>query len=462
MRTLLLILLAPLTCLAQDNYRLKFQVEGWRDTTVYLAYYWSDVTYVKDTAEVDERGNFQFDGNGRLPQGVYLLVVNKKKIFDFVVGERQDFTIKTSSEDYLFRLTSDDLDNQLFFENMTRAIERHNLANAADGEDIENKGNLARVEKEIKHFQEQLVKKHASTVTARILLAHKPLEIPANAPRADGTLDSTFHLLWYRAHYFDNFKLADDALIRAPGKIYMQKVNDYLDRLFVQHPDSLEAPLERILGMAKANPETFKFLAWQLMVKYREHSIMGLDEVYVDLFDKYFASGLMDFWVTKPMLKNIKDEADRMRRSLVGRTGSNLIMLDAEFTPRSMYDIRNKYTILFIFDPDCGSCKKETPKLVNFYEKKKFDLEVYAVSLDSSMSKMRDMITKMRLQWITVNGPRTYVGPVQELYDADRTPAIYVLDRQKKIIAKKIVVSQLEEFFAKYEAVEKLKDPSRR
>ncbi len=39
------------------------------------------------------------------------------------------------------------------------------------------------------------------------------------------------------------------------------------------------------------------------------------------------------------------------------KQGANLIMQDAEFKPRSMYDIKNKYTVLFIFDPDCGHCK---------------------------------------------------------------------------------------------------------
>jgi peroxiredoxin len=129
----------------------------------------------------------------------------------------------------------------------------------------------------------------------------------------------------------------------------------------------------------------------------------------------------------------------------------NLIMQDATFKAKSMYDIKNKYTVLYIFDPDCGHCKEETPKLVKFYNSHKYDMQVYAVSADTSMQKMRDYIKEMKMPWITVNGPRTYVGPYQDLYDAIVTPSLYIIDDKKKIIAKKVPVEKLEEFFVQYE-----------
>jgi hypothetical protein len=60
---------------------------------------------------------------------------------------------------------------------------------------------------------------------------------------------------------------------------------------------------------------------------------MGLDEVYVNLYDKYFATGEMNFWVNDKLKKNLKDQADRLRKSLVGKIGPNLIMQDANFSP---------------------------------------------------------------------------------------------------------------------------------
>jgi peroxiredoxin len=198
---------------------------------------------------------------------------------------------------------------------------------------------------------------------------------------------------------------------------------------------------------------------WMCMVKYQNPDIMGLDEVYVNLYDKYFATGEMNFWTNEKLRKDLKEQADRYRKSLIGNTGPNLIMQDSKLQPKSMYDIKNKYTILFIFDPDCSHCKEETPKLVDLYKSKKskFDFEVYAVSSDTSMSKMKNYIKEMNMPWITVNGPRTYVGPYSDLYDALTTPTIYILDSRKKIIGKKLPVERLEDFFINHERVEKLR-----
>jgi hypothetical protein len=71
------------------------------------------------------------------------------------------------------------------------------------------------------------------------------------------------------------------------------------------------------------------------------------------------------------------------------------------------------------------------------------------------MVKMKGYIQEMGMKWVTVNGPRSYVGPYQDFYDAPTTPTLYVMDRDKKIIAKKIPVEKLEDFLTHYEKVEK-------
>ena len=178
---------------------------------------------------------------------------------------------------------------------------------------------------------------------------------------------------------------------------------------------------------------------------------MGLDEVFIHLYDTYFESGEMDFWANESLKKNLKERADQLRKSLVGKTAPNLIMLDDNLQKVSLYEIPNKYTVIYFFDPDCGHCKKETPRLSKFYKDTKHDVQVFAVSADTSMVKMKNYIKDFDLKWISANGPRTYTAHYQTLYDANTTPTIYVLDDKKKIIAKKLEAERLEEFLDNYE-----------
>jgi hypothetical protein len=471
MRTSLLVLVFSSivgSLFSQSAYKIQFKVDGLKDTTAYLGYYYGESTFVKDTTKVNGKGEFVFDGKTTLPQGMYMLIVNKIKLFDFVISGDQDFLLSTSTEDYFKNMVvTGDVDNKLFFENVQYNMARHKEAEpfikaVQDSlllEDAKKKAReeFTKINDKVTQYQDDIIAKYPTTLTARMFKAHRPVRVPDPPTKANGKIDSTFQLKWYREHFFDNFDLADDALIRMQQPIYQQKINEYLDKLFVPQPDSLMKAIDNIVSKAKKNQETYKYSTWMCVVKYQQHEIMGLDEIYVNLIDKYFSSGEMNFWVNDKMKKNLKDAADKMRVSLVGKTGSNLIMQDLNKQPRSMYDIKNKYTLLFIFDPDCGHCREETPKLVSWYEKRKFDLDVYAVSLDSSMAKMRDFVKEFKTKWTTVNGPRSYVGPVQNHYDAQTTPALYILDNRKKIIAKKLPVDRIEDFLMQYERIEKAK-----
>jgi thiol-disulfide isomerase/thioredoxin len=458
------ILLSTLA-VAQPGYKLQFRIDGL--TTSYLGYYYGESTFVKDTARINSKGEAIFEGKDNLRQGVYFLVLDKTRVFEFVIGSNQRFSMTTSTSDYIKNMATTDEDNKLFFGNMLFNMERHKEAEPfikvlqdstlKEDQKKEAREGFNKINDKVMAYQDEIIAKHPTTLTARIFKSNKPVKVPDAPKKPDGSIDSTFQLKWYREHFFDNFDLADDAMIQMPRPIYQEKINEYLDRLFVPQADSLTQAINKLVAKAKKNQETYKYAVWVCVIKYQNPEIMGLDEVYVNLYDKYFASGEMNFWANDKLRKNLKDQADRLRKSLVGRTGANLIMQDSQLKPRSMYDIKKKYTILYIFDPDCGHCKEETPKLVSFYNKKKFDVEVYAVSADTSMSKMRNYIKDMSMPWITVNGPRTYVGPYQDLYDAITTPSLYVLDDKKKIIGKKIPAERLEEFLTNHEKMQKAK-----
>ena len=121
-----------------------------------------------------------------------------------------------------------------------------------------------------------------------------------------------------------------------------------------------------------------------------------------------------------------------------------------------MYDIVNKYTILYFYDPDCGHCKVETPKLVDFAKNTSIDLQVYTICADTSMVKMNEYVSDMGMgKFVNVNGPRSYVGHYQDLYDAFQTPTLYILNDKKEIIAKKLPADMLEEFLGNYEEMMK-------
>jgi thiol-disulfide isomerase/thioredoxin len=466
MPVLAVLLGAAIPVKGQEGYKISFHIKGLKDTTAYLGFYYGESTFFKDTARVNSRGEFMYDGKQSLPPGVYFLVLDRTRLFDFVVGKIQHFSLATEAADYVGKMTvTGDPDNTAFFNSMqfnvamNREAEPYlkviNDSTLTEPAKKEAREGFRTISAKVGAYQDKLIAEHDGTVTAALYKASKPVAIPDPPRKANGSIDSTFQYRYYLAHYWDNFDLSNDALIRMPRPFYQEKVGEYLDKMFLQHPDTLTRAIRGMVEKARKNPETYKYLVWTCMVKYQNPEIMGLDAVYVNLYDQYFATGEMDFWANKQLRSNLKEQADKYRKSLIGMKGPNLIMQDANLTLQSMYAIRKKFTVLYFFDPDCGHCKKETPKLVEFYNQKKFDLEVYAICADTSMSKMKSYIKEMKMPWITVNGPRTAVGSYHDLYDAETTPTLYILDDKKKIIAKKLAAENLSDFLSKYERFSK-------
>ena len=463
------LVLASTVAFSQSGYKLEFKVKGWKDSAVYLGHYYGENTYIKDTAQVNAEGAFTFQDKATLPQGVYFLVRKGKKgnakIFDVVIGSDQTFSIETASPEYVVNMkVKGDDDNRVFFENIAYNIERNKEAEPfikvlkdstlKEDQKKEARDGFSKINEKVMAHQKEIIEKYPTTLTARMLKATMPIVVPDPPKKANGHIDSTFQLKYYRQHFFDNFDLADDAMIRMPQTIYQQKLKEYLEKLFIPQPDSITKAINAVVTKAQKNQETYKYCVWSLATMYWQPEIMGLDEVFVNVYDQYFKTGAMDFWVNSKMKDDLKQQADKIRSCMLGRTGSNLIMQDENLQPKSMYDIKAKYTILFIFSPTCGHCREETPKLVKFYNesKTKLNFEVFAVATDTSMKLMREFIKEFKTPWITVDGPRSYLKEhFQKLYHSDTTPTIFILDDKKKIIAKKLPVNKLEDFLTKHE-----------
>jgi len=469
LRFILFLMICSISAFSQSGYKINFKIKGWKDIPAYLGHFYGESTYIKDTANVNSNGEFFFDNKNKLLHGVYFLVLKKNKesirIFDFVVSDDQFFSLETDTSDFVqhMKVTGDE-DNKLFFEDRAYNIERYKEAEPfvktvkdstlKEDQKKEARATLSKINDKVLVYQKEVISKYPKTMTARLLKAYQIVTIPDPPKLPNGKIDSTFQLRYYRQHFFDNFDLSDDALLRLPQPLYQQKIKEYLEKLFIPQPDSVTKAIDGLVDKAKKNKETYNYTVRSCLILYQQPEIMGLDEVFVNVYDKYFATGEMDSWANAKTKQNLKEWADKIRSCMIGHTGANLIMQDQNFQPKSMYDIKAKYTIIFIFKPSCGHCREETPKLVDFYlkNKTKYNLEVFAVATDTSMKEMRDFIKEFKTPWITVDGPRSYGKEhFSKLYHSDTTPTIFILDDKKKIIAKKLPVKQLDDFLTKHE-----------
>jgi len=116
----------------------------------------------------------------------------------------------------------------------------------------------------------------------------------------------------------------------------------------------------------------------------------------------------------------------------------------------SLYDISKEFIVLYFWEPDCGHCKEATPKLKSFYEKARNEgVEIFAVCTTADRGKWIKYIEDNKLTWINGWDPKR-TSRYDYFYNVQSTPMIYILDRNKNIIAKKLPVENLASFIDNY------------
>jgi thioredoxin-related protein len=82
-------------------------------------------------------------------------------------------------------------------------------------------------------------------------------------------------------------------------------------------------------------------------------------------------------------------------------------------------------------------------ELYNSQETRSF--EIMAVSIDTSKTAWTKFIKEEKLNWINVSDLKGYYGKSADEYNVYATPTIFLLDREKKILAKPVTLMELEQ-----------------
>ncbi len=468
--------------LSAQGYKFKFNVEGVSDTLMYLAKYYGKKQYYEDTAQVDSKGNFVFEGEEMLPGGIYLMVMpDKASYFEFLVsGTETEFEIRNKKGSFLeTSAVKGSPENDAFYE-----YQRFISAKGMKAEQVNNKkkaeteaentkeieklqAELNAINEEVKSFKKEFMAKYPNKLITKIILASDEPEIPSDLkPNGDESLDQA-KLRFYKSEYLKNMDFADDRLLRSP--IFHRKLEYYFSKLVVQIPDSIIKEAKMLVKRTNGNKETFKYVVHYITNTYEKSKIMGMDAIFVHMAENYYMSG-QAHWMDSAKTAKVAERAIAMKPLLMGNVAPNIILPDTSGEKgkwMNLHQLPAKFTILYFWDSGCGHCKKATPKLREWYNTLEKDrgIEVFAVGTELENGAWKKFIQEKKLNWINVSDTpeinknaaayidRTTLASLnfRNTYDIFSTPVMYVLDHNKEIIAKKLGVEQVGDFIDRYE-----------
>ena len=442
---------------ASNEYEIKIRIDGnFEDSAILLTSYFGEKMRVIDTAYAIKQGEFIFEGQKKLPGGIYMVVsMQKKKLFEFIVDVDQKFMLSTDVSNFAGNMKVDgSAENELFYHylvynekqfRVNQSLVKKIDSLAAIGENTYSyKESLDSLNKVGIKYKLNIIYENKGTFVSTLLDAMRDVEIPDSVINSS---DSTLSYKYLKIHYWDYFDLSDSALLRTP--IFMRKTNQYFKHMVVFHPDSVISAIDHIISKARPSQEVVGYLVWHFVSEYQDPKFMGFDKVFVHLVDEYFSNEYI-LNTTPSILKSLQDRADKIRPILLGEMAPNLILIDTASVFISFSAIQSNYTVLFFWDLDCGVCTKEIVELRKLYEHHDYNIEVYAINVNSDLDKWKKALLEKGVPGINVNGTRSVTKDFHDLYDIYGTPVIYLLDGDKKIIAKRIGANKIVDFINNY------------
>ncbi|HRD58291.1 MAG TPA: thioredoxin-like domain-containing protein [Ferruginibacter sp.] len=449
------------TILAQ-GYNVRLQSNA-RQGFAYLTYYSGAGLNVEDSAAISNTGLAIFKGNKTLPPGIYAVVFPGKRLSaDFLIGKNntQQISIKAdtnqlasmqvsgSAEDVLFREYQHYVAKQGKLLNDERAAYM-SASNAADSALHEK--NYKTYNAELNSYRMNIITQKPNSMMAILLKAMRESPYPEKQPIT--RQDSLDNYNFYKAHYWDGISFMDDEVVRTP--FFKPKLEAYYRQVMPQSADSIIKDVDYKLLLARSAPEMYKYLLNWLTDEYINPKYMGQDAVFVHLFNKYHSKGLTN-WLNEKQMEAITRRAYMLMANLVGEKAANLEMVDTSGKLKSLYDVQADYTIVSFWDPNCGHCKEEMPRIDSLYKAnwKDKNVKIFAVMTEYDTTAWKKYIADNNLSYWThvyqtmemMTAERQSAQPsYKQLYDITQTPTLYLLDKEKRIIAKKLTPLQMNE-----------------
>jgi len=445
------------TDLFGQGYQIKVKIENLQDSTIYLGYYFGDKQYAKDTVKLDGKGYGEFSGKEKLPGGVYFVLLPGNIFFELIVDKEQQFTVSTiytgNATDLVKNLTtkgSHDMDLYINYQKfMTQqgelAIKLRDKLKAELLEPDKKRVNdsLQLLHNEVKMKWETIEKDHPESLIAAILKFNKEIDIPEPPKDEKGIIiDSSFQYKYYKAHYFDFIDFADERLLRT--QFYHPKIDRYFEKMILPIPDTVIKESYMVLVKAKASEEVFKYTLQLLFNKYNNSNIMGMDKAFVFFAETYYLNGNAP-WADSTWLSKVEERVKEIKPNLIGNKAQEIRLLSPDEQFISLYNIHAEYTVLFFYEPGCGHCKKATPKMKAMANKYWGQgVEVLGIYTQVEKEEWLKFIKEQELEnWINAWDPYNQ-SHFRQNYDIKSTPSIYLLDKNKNIIGKRIDVETLE------------------
>jgi peroxiredoxin len=247
-----------------------------------------------------------------------------------------------------------------------------------------------------------------------------------------------------KGRYWEDIDFSDRSYIRS--QVFNDRIQDFMRNHSGGKEDGFMSCVDLLMEKAKADERVFEFVLYTVLEGFYSS---GMDAVCTYILDSYYfgdACGEIE------LSELSKVKASRIKNLQIGNTPPDFTLTSSAGKKINLKaeSAKNKYTLVFFWASWCHKCEGEIPMLKPVYAQHRAKgFEVIGVSVDTDESTWKTALQSNNMPWPQVCEFGGWKSPVSKAYQVNKTPNMFLLDKEMKIVLKPGSVAEVKAFLDK-------------
>lgn len=439
----------------KDEYVLKATIRSLPGKKIMITTLFGHNQTVIDSTDPDGAGNIVFKLSGKLPSGMYRIMLGKDTKAEFfgtqelyvdIIFNKENIQFSTDYYNTIDSMKIIKSDENMAFYKFIKTEHKSNLQldildqlvtffPKSDDFYPKMKYQHNKLQNNILAVYRFVLAKYPSTLAARYIRS-KIL------PVVSFELSSTEKNVYLKSHYFNNIDFADTMLLYT--NLFASKSIDYIK---LYHDPTLLKPdqnkefikaVDSIMLRAKKNDKVFNYIRGYLLSGFEK---LENEEMLSYIVNKYPENNTCE---DDKQTKNIKKRLEGSKKLAINSKAPEINIKDIKGKTVTLESVHSDYILIIFWASWCPHCQVTLPEIKKIYDSQKIKkFEVVAISIDTIKNEYLNFIEKGKYNWINCCDLKGWNSKAATDYFLYATPSMFLLNKNRNIVSKPVRIEEL-------------------